>query len=95
MPIFKLEFRPEAIKEWLKLDSSTKTQFEKKLRERLAHPRVPAAKLRDLPDCYKIKLRRAGYRLIYRVVDDRVVVIVLAVGKRERNEAYKIAGRRS
>ena len=61
----------------------------------MAHPRVPAAKLRELPDCYKIKWRKAGYRLIDRVVDDRVVVIVLAVGKRERNEAYKIAGRRS
>lgn len=94
MPIFRLEFRPQAIREWRKLDSGTKTQFEKKLRERLAHPRVPAARLRELPDCYKIKLRKAGYRLIYRVVDDRLVVIVLAVGKRERNEAYDAAAGR-
>jgi len=47
-----------------------------------------------LPDCYKIKLRKAGYRLIYRVVDDRLVVIVLAVGKRERDEAYDAAAGR-
>jgi mRNA interferase RelE/StbE len=94
LPIFKLEFRPEAIREWRKLDSSAKSQFEKKLRERLAHPRVVAAQLRDLPDCYKIKLRKAGYRLIYRVEDDRVVVIVLAVGKRARNEAYEAAASR-
>jgi len=60
----------------------------------LAHPRVPAARLRELPDCYKIKLRKAGYRLIYRVVDDRLVVIVLAVGKRERDEAYDAAAGR-
>jgi mRNA interferase RelE/StbE len=44
-----------------------------------------------MPDCYKIKLRAAGYRLVYRVYDDRIVVQVIAVGKRERNEVYKTA----
>ncbi|MEP8111190.1 type II toxin-antitoxin system RelE/ParE family toxin [Aeromonas caviae] len=41
-----------------------------------------------MPDCYKIKLRGAGYRLVYQVQDDRVVVFVVAVGKREREEVY-------
>lgn len=94
LPIFRLEFRPEAIKEWRKLDSSIKSQFEKKLRERLTHPRVVSARLRELPDCYKIKLRKAGYRLVYRVDGDRIVIIVIAVGRRERNEAYKSAATR-
>ncbi len=43
---------------------------------------------------YKIKLRQSGYRLVYRVLDDVVVVTVIAVGKRERNEAYKKALKR-
>ena len=94
MTTYRLIFKAKARKEWDKLASSTKLQFEKKLRERLAHPRVLAARLRDLPDCYKIKLRKAGYRLIYRVDDDRVVVIVLAAGKRDRNEAYDAAANR-
>ena len=47
-----------------------------------------------MPDCYKIKLRSAGYRLVYRVYDDRIVVQVIAVGKRERNEVYKAAAGR-
>ena len=55
---------------------------------------MPSAKLHGLPDCYKIKLKAAGYRLVYRVDDDRVVVIVVAVGRRERNLAYKIAAAR-
>jgi len=37
---------------------------------------------------YKIKLRGAGYRLVYQVQDDRVVVFVVAVGRREREEVY-------
>ncbi|GBH19445.1 mRNA-degrading endonuclease RelE [Pseudomonas syringae pv. actinidiae] len=44
-----------------------------------------------MPDHYKIKLRSAGYRLVYRVEDDRVVVTVVAVGKRERGDIYDSA----
>ena len=94
MKTYRLVFKDEALKEWRKVGSSIRAQFEKKLIERLANPRVPAAKLHGLPDCYKIKLKAAGYRLIYRVDDDRVVVIVVAVGRRERNLAYRIAAAR-
>lgn len=91
---YNLEFLPSARKEWDKLGSDIRNQFTKKLRERLQNPRVQSAKLSELPDCYKIKLKSAGYRLIYRVQDDRVVVQVVAVGRRERNAAYKTAAAR-
>jgi mRNA interferase RelE/StbE len=45
-------------------------------------------------DCYKIKLRSAGHRLVYQVRDNEVVVSVVAVGKRERNAVYKAAMKR-
>ncbi len=44
-----------------------------------------------MPDCYKIKLRSAGYRLIYRVDDDVVFVTVIAVGKRDKQKVYEAA----
>jgi mRNA interferase RelE/StbE len=47
-----------------------------------------------MPGCYKIKLKDAGYRLVYRVFDDRIVVQVVAIGRRERDEVYKAATRR-
>lgn len=94
MTTFRLEFLPSARKEWDKLDSAVRNQFAKKLRERLANPRVPAARLSSLPDCYKIKLRSVGYRLVYRVEDQRVTVVVVAVGRRERNAAYETAAKR-
>ena len=61
------------------------------LERRLLDPKVPSAKLRDLPDCYKIKLRTVGYRLVYQVIDAEVVVLVLAVGKRDKDAAYRSA----
>jgi mRNA interferase RelE/StbE len=41
-----------------------------------------------MPDHYKIKLRQLGYHLVYRVDDGTVIVLVVAVGKRERGDVY-------
>ncbi|MBC5853442.1 type II toxin-antitoxin system RelE/ParE family toxin [Vibrio metschnikovii] len=43
---------------------------------------------------YKIKLRQSGYRLVYQVKDDVILVTVLAVGKRERSDVYRSAMKR-
>ncbi|MDE1315531.1 type II toxin-antitoxin system RelE/ParE family toxin [Vibrio aestuarianus] len=91
---YKLLFKSDAEKEWRKLDATIQTQFKKKLRERLDNPHVPTAKLSGMPNCYKIKLRSAGYRLVYEVRDAEIVVSVVAVGKRERNAIYKTALKR-
>ncbi len=91
---YKLACREEALKEWRKLDSSVRAQFKKKLLERLESPRIESARLSGQKDRYKIKLRQAGYRLIYEVHDTNVTVVVVAVGKRERNAIYKIAAKR-
>ena len=91
---YKLAFREEALREWRKLDSSVRTQFKKKLLERLELPRIESARLSGQKDRYKIKLRQAGYRLVYEVHDTNVTVVVVAVGKRERNAIYKIAAKR-
>ena len=88
---YSLEFLPSALKEWEKLGHTVREQLKKKLRERLELPKVQADALRDMPNHYKIKLRAAGYRLVYRVEDERVVVVVVAVGKREHSAAYEKA----
>lgn len=91
---YKLVFKQEAKKEWDKLDSTIKSQFKKKLVERLENPRIESARLSGMQECYKIKLRSAGYRLVYQVRDSEVLVSVVAVGKRDRNQVYKIAIKR-
>lgn len=92
--IYELKFLPAALKEWEKLGAPIKCQFKKKLAERLKNPRVPADKLSGYDSVYKIKLRSAGYRLVYEVVDDQVIVYVLAVGKRDKSKVYDSLKRR-
>lgn len=91
---YELDFHPDALDEWGRLDKAVREQFKKKLAERLLNPRVPSAKLSGQKDRYKIKLRQAGYRLVYEVRDGVLIVVVVAVGKRERNAVYRKAARR-
>jgi mRNA interferase RelE/StbE len=91
---YELAFLDAALKEWRKLDNQTREQFKAKLEERLTNPKVPSARLHGAKERYKIKLRNAGYRLVYEVRDRQLIVLVVAVGKRERNEVYKVAERR-
>lgn len=89
---YRLEFLEQALKEWRKLDPSVQSQFKKLLERRLVNPHVPSARLSgaDMQNTYRIKLRDAGYRLVYEVHDDVVTVIVLSVSKRDKNQAYHL-----
>jgi len=92
--IYELEFVASALREWNKLGPNIRKQFATKLEQRLSDPHVPSARLSGMPNCYKIKLRAAGYRVVYQVEDDKLIVIVVAVGRRDRNLVYKIAAGR-
>jgi mRNA interferase RelE/StbE len=88
---YKLRFHELALAEWKRLDGSVREPLKKKLEERLDNPRIPSAALSGMADCYKIKLRRVGYRLVYRVDDDDVFVTVISVGRRDGQKAYEAA----
>ncbi len=89
MKTYKLKFLPVALKEWNKLDSGIKNEFQKKLEKRLIEPEVTSARLVGHKDIYKIKLKSSGYRLAYKVINDELVIIEIAIGKREKNIIYK------
>jgi mRNA interferase RelE/StbE len=91
---YSLAFLESAKKEWDALDKAVREQFKKKLKERLKLPRVEKDRLNGMKDCYKIKLLSAGFRLVYQVEDQKVRIVVVAVGKRERNKVYNIASKR-
>lgn len=91
---YELTFDKRALKEWNKLGKTIKQQFKKKLAEVLLNPRIETNRLRELPDCYKVKLKTAGYRMIYQVQDETITVFVVAIGKRDKEGAYKDAKKR-
>ena len=81
---YELAIHHDAEKEWAKLDGSIKRRFKEKLtKERLKHPRVVKDALRELPDCYKIKITAPQFRLIYHVNDAKRLLTILSVASRD------------
>ena len=93
---FKLLFDERALEEWRRLDRAVQRQFRNKLNKLITGKEAPSpkARLSGLPGCYKIKQRNSGFRLVYRYEKDALIVLVVAVGKRERNIVYEFARRR-
>lgn len=93
-PRYRLKFVPSALHEWRQLDGSIQSLFVTLLRKRLQQPHVPGSELRGTLRCYyKLRLRKQGYRLVYGVNDDEIVVIVISVGRRSDSEVYEAAVR--
>lgn len=93
---YQLQFTVRALKGWKKLGETIRQQLKKKLAERLENPKIPGDRLHGVlgsKPCYKIKLRSSGYRLVYEVDDEKITVLVLVVGKRNRSEVYKQAAK--
>ena len=89
---YRLKFVPSAWSEWQRLDGSVKEPLSKLLKKRLDNPHVPGAALHGaLTGHYKIKLNKQGYRLVYGVEDDVLIVMVMAVDKREDSVVYQSA----
>jgi mRNA interferase RelE/StbE len=91
---YTLNFLPEALEEWNKVDKAIRNAFKKMLEKRLDEPCRPNLALRGLKDCYKLKLRDAGFRLVYHVKNTELIVTVISVGKREDNIVYELAKNR-
>ncbi len=92
---YRLQFVPSAWVEWQKLDGSVKEPLRKLLKKRLDNPHLPGAALHGaLAGYYKIKLNKQGYRLVYGVQDDVLIVMVMTVDKREDSVVYQSAMQR-
>ena len=94
---FKLLIHPAARAEWNRLDNSVRTPFRNKLAKLLSGEAAPSP--RDVlagfpPGYFKIKLRGAGYRLVYYYAEDVLQILMIAVGRRDRKLVYEAARRR-
>ncbi|CAH1905325.1 Qin prophage; mRNA interferase toxin RelE (fragment) [Candidatus Nitrotoga sp. HW29] len=61
----------------------------------MENPHILSNRLSNFDCAYKIKLRSAGYRLVYEVNNQELIVFVIAVGKRENNGVYNNAKNRT
>lgn len=94
---FEVKLIPEAVKEYRRLDGSIKklvnVAFRKLRKSRGTERRIK--KETKLQGCRKIKFRKHGIRIVYRIIKGKVEIVqVIAIGKRGDDEVYKIASKR-
>ncbi|QCH29392.1 type II toxin-antitoxin system RelE family toxin [Clostridium tyrobutyricum] len=97
---FEIIFAAGAIKEYKKLDNSILSIVNKAIDDLEFRADEVGKPLKgNLYGCKEKKLRNEGIRIIFRIVDNRVdilrIVYILAIQKRERNTAFKIATKRN
>lgn len=89
---YSIRVHEDFVAELNKLDHAIKQQLRKKLDKVVENPHIAKNRLSgELHHCYKIKLRKAGVRLVYQVNDDEIYILLLTVGKRDDNEVYDTA----
>jgi len=91
---YKLAFLPSALKEFQQLDNSVRERFKRKLHDLLETPVILSNRLSGFQNHYKVKLKASGFRLVYEVEEDKVRVMVIAVGKRDKGKIYCTARKR-
>lgn len=92
---YSIKVHDDFKKDLAKLSQAIQDQLYKKLKKVQQNPHIPKNRLSsELSSCYKIKLLKAGVRLVYQVVDNELVILLVTVGKRADSEVYEEAKHR-
>ncbi len=90
---YKVEFLPEAAREFEALDGSLKRVAAKQIDRLAERPELgePLGKRMgiDLTGYRKTYFGKKGYRILYEIQRNKLVVLIIGIGKRERAEIYR------
>lgn len=95
---YRIEFLPEAAREFEALDGSLKKIAAKQIDKLAANPELgePFGNRMgiDLTGYRKAYFGKKAYRMVYEIQRDRLVVLIIGIGKRERAEIYREVAQR-
>jgi len=91
--VYRIEFLPQAAREFEGLDGSLKRIAAKQIEKLSEKPELGVHLGKrlgiDLTGYRKIYFGKRGYRIVYEIVREKLVVLVIGIGKRERAEIYR------
>ena len=96
--MYNFEFHPQAKDELTKLNRSVQILFTKKLKQLLNSPEI-GVKLGNknnlnLTGLKKVYFNNKKYRIVYETIESKIIIYIIAVGKREDMDVYKKANDR-
>ncbi|MEA2100251.1 MAG: addiction module toxin RelE [Campylobacterota bacterium] len=95
---YKLELKVEADKELENLSNRERILVFKQFKKILTSPKLglPLSNKNgyDLSGCRKMFVDNKRIRIVYKIIDDKIVIEIIAIGKRDEMEVYKKASQR-
>jgi mRNA interferase RelE/StbE len=83
---YRIEFTPKADKQFRALEKSTQMRLARRINALAENPRPQGVKkLEGEKDFYRI--RAGDYRIVYQILDKRLLVLILRLG--HRSEVYR------
>ena len=96
--MYDYKFHPEAEKELEKLNRSVQILFTKTLKKILKSPELGIdlgnKNNLNLAGLKKIYFDHKRYRVVYQILEEEVIIHLIAIGKRDKMEVYEKAGER-
>jgi mRNA interferase RelE/StbE len=96
---WKIEFIPEAEKDFAGLDGSMKSDIARKIDDLAENPYLgkPLGNKFgvNLTGFYKLYVGKKKYRIVYRLLSGEIEIIeIIGIGKREKEEIYRLVANR-
>ena len=99
MKLYKIVFHPEAQKELLSLDGSVRIIVLKQLKKLEQFPQLGELLGNkhgyDLTGYRKLYANKKNIRIVYSIIEEQILIKVIAIGKREDFQVYKDADNRT
>ena len=92
--MYKIIFLEKAKKDIKRLDKSIQIQIIKKLTKISENPEVWDNLTWDLVWLKKVYVNSKKIRIVYKIIDDKIEILVIAIWKRENKEVYRDAFKR-
>ena len=94
-----IQFIPEAVRDYKQLDGAVKKSVNEKIEKLKENPFLGEAlgnkNNMDLTGFYKIYVAKKSYRIVYRVIRDKIEIIeIWGIGKRDKMEVYRSIAKR-
>jgi mRNA interferase RelE/StbE len=96
--IYEIKFKTEAECEFLSFDKSVRVLIAKQIQKLSISPELGELLGNkagyELSGCRKMYVDNKRIRIVYRIIENQIIVEVIAVGKRNEMEVYKTAASR-
>jgi len=97
--MYNFKFHPNAKKELQKLNNAVQILFTKKLKQIINSPEIGLdlgnKNNLNLSGFKKVYFNNKKHRIVYEIIENEILIHIIAIGKRDDMEVYKKASNRT